>query len=275
MEEAAGKLQELATIYGLNLLWAILTFFIGRWVAQFLTKFVRRLMDKAEVEAALAGFAANVTYILLMVVVVLAALNKLGIQTTSFVAILGAAGLAVGFALQGSLSNFAAGVMLIIFRPFKAGDYVEAGGTAGTVEEVQLFTTQFCTPDNKQIIVPNAQITGGKITNYSANDTRRIDLVVGVSYDDDLKKVRSLLESILKEDQRILDHPEPTIGVLELAESSVNFAVRPWVKTADYWGVYFGLMEAVKERFDAEGISIPYPQRDVHVIEENAGPSAA
>jgi len=184
------------------------------------------------------------------------------------VAVLGAAGLAVGLALQGSLSNFAAGVLMIIFKPFKVGDFVEAGGTAGVVVDINIFTTIMKTGDNKKIIIPNGKINSDNITNFSANDTRRVDLVAGVSYGDDLDKVKTVLKEILAADERVLKDPEPTIGVLELADSSVNFAVRPWVKTADYWPTLFAVQEEIKKRFDKEGISIPFPQQDVHMFQE-------
>jgi len=225
------------------------------------------MMTKADVDETLISFVGNLTYIALLIFVIIAALNQLGVQTTSFIAIIGAAGLAIGLALQGSLANFAAGVLMIIFHPFKVGDYIEAAGVAGVVEEIQIFTTQLKTPDNKTIIIPNASVTGGSITNYSAKDTRRVDLVIGVGYGDDLKRVREVLEEVLAKDDRILDDPAPTIGVLELGDNSVNFAVRPWVKAEDYWGVYFDSTETVKRRFDEEGISIPFPQRDVHLYE--------
>ena len=201
---------------------------------------------------------------------ILAAVGQLGVQTTSFIAVLGAAGFAVGLALQGSLGNFASGVLIMIFRPFKSGDFVEAGGTMGIVEAIQIFTTTLRTGDNKTIIVPNGQITSGTITNYSAKDTRRVDLVIGVSYGDDLDKVRRVIEEVIAAEGRVLSEPEPTIGVLELADSSVNFAVRPWVKSSDYWPVYFGLMESFKKRFDQEGISIPFPQQDVYLHQVSA-----
>ena len=200
----------------------------------------------------------------------LAVLGKLGIQTTSFIAVLGAAGLAIGLALQGSLSNFASGVMLVLFRPFKVGDYIEAGGTSGTVEEMLIFSTKMKTPDNKAVFVPNGSITGGTIVNYSAKDTRRVDLVFGVSYEDDISKVKQIIEEVLNADDRILKDPSPTVGLAELGDSSVNFVVRPWVSAADYWGVRFSLNEAMKLRFDQEGVSIPYPQRDVHFHEKSA-----
>jgi small conductance mechanosensitive channel len=220
------RLQELLAFYGLKILAAIIIFIVGRWVARALKRLAVRMMTKAAVDETLISFVGNLTYIVLLVFVIIAALNQLGIQTTSFIAIIGAAGLAIGLALQGSLANFAAGVLMIIFRPFKVGDYVEAAGVAGVVEQVQIFTTQLKTPDNKTIIIPNANVTGGTITNYSAKDTRRVDMVIGVGYGDDLKRVREVLEEILAKDDRILDDPAPTIGVLELGDNSVNFAVR-------------------------------------------------
>jgi small conductance mechanosensitive channel len=207
----------------------------------------------------------------LLIFVIIAALAQVGIQTTSLIAVLGAASLAIGLALQGSLANFAAGVLLIIFRPFKVGDYVECAGTAGAVDEMQIFTTQLKSPDNKKIIIPNAKLLGDVITNYSAQETRRVDLVIGVSYSDDLQKVEKVLTDILSQDERVLKDPAPTIAVLELADSSVNFAVRPWVKTGDYWNVYFALTKNIKMRLDAEGIAIPFPQRDVHLYQQKEG----
>jgi len=261
------RLQELLAFYGLRIVAALVIFVVGRWVARALKRLAVRMMRKSKVEETLISFVGNLTYIALLVFVIIAALNQLGIQTTSFIAIIGAAGLAIGLALQGSLANFAAGVLMIIFRPFKVGDYIEAAGAAGVVEKIEIFTTQIKTPDNKTIIIPNAGVTGGSITNYSAKDTRRVDMVIGVGYGDDLKKVREVLEEVLAKDDRVLDDPAPTIGVMELGDNSVNFAVRPWVKTADYWGAYFDLTETVKRRFDQEGISIPFPQRDVHLYE--------
>lgn len=261
------KLQEFATFYGLKIIAAILIFIIGRWLAKMIKNLIVKVMKKGEVDATLTSFVGHLTYVALLTLVVIAALNQIGVQTTSFVAIIGAAGLAVGLALQGSLSNFAAGVLMILFRPFKVGDYIEAGGTAGTVEEIQIFSTILTTPDNKVIIVPNAKITGDNIVNYSAKDTRRMDLVFGVGYGDDLQKVKDILQDILQNDPRVLKVPEPMVGVLELADSSVNFAVRPWVKSEDYWPLFFDLKETIKKRFDAEGISIPFPQQDVHLYE--------
>lgn len=256
--------------YGLPLLWAIIILIIGRIVARIISNLIGKMMIKGKVDETLVKFTKSLTYIALMAFVVLAALEKLGIETTSFAAILAAAGLAIGLALQGTLGNFASGIMLILFRPFRVGDFVEAGGVAGVIEEIQIFSTKMKSGDNKEIIVPNGQIVGTTIINYSAKPTRRIDLVIGVGYDDDLKKVRSLLESILSSNTNVLSDPEPTIGLLELGDSSVNFAVRPWVKTGDYWPTLFELQEEIKIRFDQEGISIPFPQQDVHIIKENA-----
>ncbi|RLA89997.1 MAG: mechanosensitive ion channel family protein [Deltaproteobacteria bacterium] len=260
-------LQAFAAFYGLKIIAAIVIFVVGRWVARALRNATKKMMAKGNVDETLISFVGNLTYITLLAFVIIAALNQLGIQTTSFIAVIGAAGLAIGLALQGSLANFAAGVLMIIFRPFKAGDYIEGAGVAGTVEAIQIFATQLKTPDNKTIIVPNAKMMGDNITNYSAKDTRRVDMVIGVGYGDDLKKVREILEDILAKDDRFLEDPAPTSGVLELGDNSVNFAVRPWVKKEDYWGAYFDVTETVKRRFDEEGISIPYPQRDVHLYE--------
>jgi small conductance mechanosensitive channel len=248
-----------------NIAVAAAILFGGIWLAKKIKKYVANTMEKREVDALLASFSSNIIYVALVAFVVIAALGQLGIQTTSFVAIIGAAGLAIGLSLQGSLSNFASGVMIIAFRPFKVGDFVEAGGVSGVVEGIQIFSTQMRTGDNKNIIVPNSNITGSNITNYSAKDTRRVDMTFGIGYDDDIKKAKEILTEIVTSDERVLKDPEPLIAVSELADSSVNFAVRPWVNTGDYWGVYFDLTEAVKLRFDKEGISIPYPQQDVHM----------
>jgi small conductance mechanosensitive channel len=265
MENVITRLQEFGTLYGLRIVAAALILIVGRLVALGLRKLVRKIMLKSKVDETLVSFTTSLGYVAVMAFVIIAALSKLGIQTTSFIAILGAAVLAIGLALQGSLANFAAGMLMVIFKPFKVGDFVEGGGVSGMVEEIGIFTTELKSPDNKKIIVPNAKMTGDNIVNYTAKDCRRVDIVAGVSYGDDLDKVRSVLEDILSGDDRILEDPAPTIGVLELADSSVNFAVRPWVKTGDYWDVFFATQESIKKRFDAEGISIPFPQQDVHV----------
>ena len=251
--------------FGINLAIAIAIFYVGKIVIGAIVRGLHKVMQRQAVDKTLETFVCNLVRIVLLVVVIIAAIGQLGVETTSFIAIFGAAGLAVGLALQGSLSNFAAGILIVLFRPYRAGDYVEAAGIGGTVEQVQILTTVLRTSDNKQIIVPNSQIMDSIITNYSAKDTRRVDMVVGVSYNDDLDKVHRTLEELVSAEARILDDPACTIAVSELAASSVNFVVRPWVKTEDYWGVKFDLIEAVKKRFDKEGISFPFPQQDVHL----------
>ena len=264
-DDLITTLTTLAATYGLRILAAIALFIVGRWIARLVARGAERVMKRSAVDAMLVSFAGNVLYYLLFVLVVLAALTVIGIPTTSAVAVVGAAGLAVGFALQDSLSNFAAGVMIIFFKPFKVGDAVEVAGEMGMVEKVQLFTTTLASPDNKEVIVPNGSIISGNIINYSAKPIRRVDLVFGIGYDDDLRQARTLLEQILRDDPRVLADPAPTVAVGELADSSVNFVVRPYVKTADYWAATFAITEQVKLRFDEAGISIPYPQQDVYL----------
>ncbi len=250
---------------GIRIITAIVIFFVGKWVVALVVKGLLKAMQKGDVDTTLRRFVANLARMVLMLFVIIAAINHLGIQTASLIAVLGAAGLAVGLALQGSLSNFAAGVLIVLFRPYKVGDWIEGGGVSGAVVEVQILTTVLKTGDNKRVIIPNSQIMGTTITNYSANDTRRVDLVVGVSYSDDLDKVRKELEDLVAADERILEDPATTIAVSELADSSVNFVLRPWVNTADCWAVYFDLTERIKKRFDEVGISIPFPQQDVYI----------
>ncbi len=259
----------------IRILTAIAIFVIGRWIAKLIARTMRRIMEKAKLDPLLISFLGNIVYGLLIAVVVLASLEQLGIRTTSALAILGAAGLAVGLALRDSLSNFAAGVMLIIFRPFKVGDFIEAAGTSGIVEAIHIFSSILRTGDNRVVTVPNGQIYGGTIINFSARDTRRIDLVFGIGYDDDLKKAKTLIEEVMTTDERILKDPAPVIMVLELADSSVNIAARPWVNSGDYWAVRSDLLEQVKAAFDANGISIPFPQRDVHLYTVEGSQSAA
>jgi len=269
MQEYLDVIQDWAALYGLKVVGAIAIFIIGRIVIGFISRAMRKVMNKAGTDPTLAKFFLALVRIALLTFVIIAALGTLGVETASFIAIIGAAGLAVGFALQGSLANFASGVMLIIFRPFSAGDYIMAGGEAGTVQEIHIFNTILLTPDNKRVIIPNAQVTGGSITNVSAMDTRRVDMVFGIGYDDDIKKAKDILVRILSEDDRILTDPAPQVVVGELGDSSVNFNVRPWVNKADYWGVFFDVHEKVKLTFDQEGISIPFPQRDVHLYQED------
>ena len=256
---------ELGVDLGIKVATALAIFFVGKLVIRAVVGAVRKVMHKQEVDKTLETFICNLVRTVLLVLVIIAAIGALGIETTSFIAIFGAAGLAVGLALQGSLSNFASGVLIVLFRPYRVGDFIEAAGISGVVEQVQILTTIMKTGDNKQIIVPNSQIMDSIITNYSANDTRRVDMVIGVSYDDDLDKVRATLEELIAADDRILDEPAAKIAVSELADSSVNFIVRPWVNTADYLGVMFDLTEAIKKRFDQENISFPFPQQDVHL----------
>ncbi len=248
-----------------NLVIGLIIFYVGRWVVALIVRALAAVMEKNNVDKTLETFVCNLVRMSLLLFVVIAAVNQLGIQTTSLIAVLGAAGLAIGLALQGSLSNFASGVLIVLFRPYKVGDYIEGAGVAGSVEDVQILTTVLKTGDNKRVIVPNSQIMGSIITNYSSNDQRRIDLVIGVSYDDDIDKVRDELKSLVGADERILKDPACLIAVSELADSSVNFVVRPWVKSADYSAVTFSLTEAIKKRFDEVGISFPFPQHDVHL----------
>jgi small conductance mechanosensitive channel len=264
------QVQDIVTVWGLKVIAAVAIFIIGRWIAMLVRRVVRRVMERAKVESIITGFVSSIAYIALLAFVVIAALGQLGIQTTSFIAILGAAGLAIGLALQGSLANFAAGFLMIIFRPFKVGDFIEGAGVAGVVEEIQIFTTTLKTGDNKIIIVPNAKLAGDNITNYSALETRRVDMTVGVAYDADLAQVKAVLNDIISKDERILAGPASLVAVAELADSSVNLVVRVWTRTSDYWAVKFDMTETIKNRFDAEGIGIPFPQREIHIVSGEA-----
>ena len=257
-----------ATTYSVKLIGAIIIFVIGKWLATKISKIITKLLEKNSVDTTLVNFLENITYYTLLIVVIIAVASQLGINTTSFLTIVGAAGLAIALALKDSLSNFASGVMLIMFRPFSVGDFINTGGVTGNVVSIALFNTTLHTPDNQKVIVPNSAITSNVITNVTANDTRRVDLVIGIGYDDDIKKAKEVLNRVIQEEERVLDTPEATIAVSELADSSVNFVVRPWTKTDDYWGVYFGLTEKIKIAFDKEGISIPYPQQDVHMFNQ-------
>lgn len=268
MSEWIDKIWGYVVQYGLSLIAAILILVIGKWLARIISRVVEKLMIKANVEKTLASFVKNITYIGLMVFVVIAALNKIGVQTTSLIAIIGAAGLAVGLALQGSLANFAAGIMLIIFKPFKVGDFIQAAGTMGTVVEIQIFNTILDHFDNRRIVVPNSKITSDNVTNFSAIEKRRVDLVFGISYNDDIKKAKETLEKVVSSDPRVLKDPKPVIAVSELGDSSVNLVCRPWVKPQDYWSVYFDTLENGKIELENNGITIPFPQRDVHIYQE-------
>ena len=261
--------SDMIGLYTTNIALAIIIFFVGKFLAKKVTQIIVKILGKQKnSDETLLNFLDDIIYYLLMAVVILTAFDKLGVDTTSFLAILGAAGLAIGLALKDSLSNFASGVMIIMFRPFKIGDIVNAGGVTGKVIEIHLFNTEFTTPDNQKILVPNGAIMAGSITNINAHDTRRVDLVIGIGYDDDIKKAKDLLEKIVNENEKVLKEPAVTVAVSELADSSVNFVVRPWVNTPDYWDVKFNLTQTIKERFDEEGISIPYPQTDVHLYKE-------
>ncbi|WP_221075331.1 small-conductance mechanosensitive channel MscS [Agarivorans aestuarii] len=257
--------QDLLMQYAINIAAAIAILFVGMIVARIMASSVEKLMNARKLDTTISHFVGSMVKYIIIAFVIIAALSRIGIQTASFVAIIGAAGLAVGLALQGSLSNFAAGVLIIGFRPFKAGDFVEIAGTAGSVASVQIFTTVLKTPDNKQIVVPNGAVLGGNIVNYSTHPTRRVDLVVGVSYNADLAKTKAILREVCEADSRVLKDPDITIGVSELADSSVNLVVRPWVNSADYWGAYFDLNENIKVALDNAGIEIPFPQMDVHL----------
>lgn len=261
--------------WGINIAFAIAIFVVGRFVAKILVKAAKSLMEKAGVEEILRGFIGNILNVVLMVFVLIAALEKLGVDTTSIMAIFAAAGLAVGLALKDSLANFSAGVMLIMFKPFKVGDFINAAGVSGTVETIRIFNTVMRSGDNQEIIVPNSGIYGGNITNVTARDTRRIDLVIGIGYDDNIAEAKKLLEDIIAKNDKILTDPAPAIMVAELGESSVDLAVRPWVNTADYWGVRSEMLQRVKEVFDEKGISIPYPQRDLHLIGQEVSVKAS
>lgn len=277
VQEASSSISEWIGIalkffaeFGLRIIAAILIFVIGRWVAKQVHKLLHKMMERAKVDSAVIGFTCSLAHAAIMVFVILAALGKVGVQTASFIAVLAAAGFAVGLALQGSLSNFASGVLLMIFRPFHAGDYIEGGGVSGVVKAIHIFTTTLTTPDNKRVIVPNSKIMGDNIVNYSAEGTRRLDLVASISYNDDIDKAKAILAEIVAKEERVLKDPSVTIGVVAMGESSIDIVVRPWVSVVDYWAVHFALTEAIKKGLEAGGCSIPYPQRDVHLYKHDA-----
>lgn len=269
MEEIFKNLENYLFTYGLKVLGALAVLFIGLWLSRILTKIITKQLQKKSFDATIVKFLSSLVKTTLYAIVVIATLGQLEVETTSFVALIGAAGLAVGFALQGSLSNFAAGVMLIIFRPFKVGDFINAAGVSGTVEEVKMFITQLKTPDNKVVIVPNNKLTSDNITNFTTKDTRRVDMVFGIGYSDDIDKAKKIINDLLSLDDRVLKDPAPQIVVSELADSCVNITVRPWAKKDDYWGLYFDMTEKVKKEFDNKGVTIPFPQRDVHLFKQN------
>ncbi len=263
-------MSEYAVPWAIKLVTAVLIFVIGRIVIKLVIKLVKKLLHKSSMDEMLIDFVSSILNAVLLLFVIIAALNQLGVDTSSLVALIAAAGLAIGLALQGSMQNFAAGVMILVFKPFKSGDFIEAGGVSGVVEKIQIFSTLMRTGDNKEVIVPNGSIYSGAITNFSARDTRRVDMVFGIGYDDDIRLAKSILEKLVSEDSRILPEPAPVIALSELADSSVNFVVRPWVNSGDYWGVMWDMNEKVKLAFDEAGISIPYPQMDLHLHKQEA-----
>ena len=267
--DAASIIDTVVIPWGINILTALAIFIIGRWAIKIALKVARNVFEKTNMDDMLVNFILSIANAILLLFVIIAALSQLGVDTSSLVALIAAAGLAVGLALQNSLSNFAAGVMLIIFKPFKVGDFVQTAGEMGVIESVGIFTTNMKTGDNKEVIIPNGTIYGGSITNFSAKDTRRVDMVFGIGYDDDIRQAKALLEKIVNEDERVLKDPAPVVALSELGDSSVNFIVRPWVNSADYWAVLWDTNEKVKLAFDEANISIPYPQMDVHVNQQN------
>lgn len=264
------KAVEMAMQFGPKLVLAIVVLLVGLAVIGRVTKLMRAGMDRSKAEPTLARFLTNLVSVALKALLFISVASMVGVETTSFIAVLGAAGLAIGLALQGSLANFAGGVLVLMFRPYKVGDFIEAQGVAGTVFSIQIFHTVLKTPDNKVVVVPNGGISNGIITNYSAEATRRVDFVFGIGYDDDIAKAKGILKRLVEEDARTLKDPAPQIVVAELGDSSVNFKVRVWVQASDYWGLFFDMTEKVKLAFDAEGVSIPFPQRDVHLYNEKA-----
>ena len=263
-------LTEKGPALGIQVLGAIAILLVGRFIAGMVRRFLKKVMTKRGVDPSLTGFIGSLAYFALMAFTVIAVVGQFGVQTASFVAILGAAGFAIGMALQGTLGNFSSGVMLLLFRPFTAGDVVEAAGVKGKVMEVAIFSTTICTPDNVKIIVPNGNIFGDTIKNFNGYDTRRVDMVMGIGYGSDIDKAIRILTDLAKNDSRVLDDPETTIAVSELADSSVNLVFRPWVKSGDFWAVYFDMHKSTKEKFDAEGIDIPFPQTVVHLEKTGA-----
>ncbi|MBN2184729.1 MAG: mechanosensitive ion channel [Candidatus Krumholzibacteriota bacterium] len=270
LQTYSDKAMELLMSYGPKLLMAMVTLVIGLWIIRLLGKTFSKGMERSKIDLSLRSFLLSLIRIILKVMLVISVASMIGIQMTSFIAILGAAGLAVGLALQGSLANFAGGVLILLFKPYKVGDFVDAGGHTGTIKEIQIFNTIMKTPDNKTIIIPNGALSNGSITNFSTESIRRIDMTFGIAYSDNIKKAKETLEAILKGDSRVLDDPAPTVAVSELGDSSVNFVVRPWCGSADYWGLYFDIHEKVKLEFDKAGISIPFPQQDVHLYKHEA-----
>lgn len=268
--DVQGLVETHAIPWGINIVSALLIFIVGKIIVKFLVKLLGKILKRTELDNILIEFVQSIAKAIMLLFVIVGALDRLGVDTTSLIAVVGAAGLAIGLSLQSSLQNFASGFLLLVFRPFDAGDFVEAGGVSGVIETIGLFTTTLRTGDNKEVIVPNGNIYSGNIVNYSKRDTRRVDLVFGISYDDDIRKAKDILNSVVAANALVLKDPAPVIAVSELADSSVNFVVRPWCKTADYWDVHFSLTEAIKIAFDEGGISMPYPQMEVHLNQETS-----
>ncbi len=268
LEAITQELVTIVTTYGLDVIGAIIILIIGNMISKRVPKTVSRILNKRDVDPTVVNFLGSLTRMSILIITLLLVLAQFGVQTASLIAVLGAAGLAIGLALQGTLSNVAGGVMLLFFRPLRVGDFVEAAGHGGTVKAVNLFTTELATPDNVQIILPNASVWGSAIKNFSFHDTRRVDLVMGIAYEDDMDKAMSVMNALIAADERTLKDPEPMIAVAELADSSVNFTVRMWCNSGDYWGLKFDMTKAMKEAFDKEGISIPFPQQVVHMVKE-------
>lgn len=267
VDEFSSYLVDVARQLGPKLLLALVTLFVGLWIIKLISKLLRKAFRKSKVDESLTPFLQSIITVGLKVLLVISVASMIGIQMTSFIAILGAAGLAVGLALSGTLQNFAGGVMLIFFKPFKVGDYIEAQGFAGVVKEIQIFNTIINSVDNKKVIIPNGGLSTSSIVNFSAEDTRRVDMTFGIGYQDDIDKAKGILQGIIDANESVSNDPAPFIGVIELADSSVNLVVRVWTKTSDYWSVFFYMQETVKKTFDKEGITIPFPQRDVHVYQ--------
>jgi small conductance mechanosensitive channel len=269
VENMTEQLYQFATSYGIKIIGAILILIIGRIAAGMGRRLVGKMLVRLKADPSIISFVKSFVYVLILVFAIVAALSKFGVETTSFVAILGAAGFAVGFAMQGSLSSFAAGVLVLVFKPYRVGDFIDAAGTMGTVKEIRLFNTILASPDNIKVIVPNNKIYGDVIKNITGYDTRRVDFVFGIGYSSSIPKAAEILMRLMKEDARVLPEPAPMVAVAELADSSVNLVARPWVKREDYWGVKFDITEKVKAEFDAAGIEIPFPQHSIHMVRED------
>lgn len=267
LEELINQIRELVVKFGFNIIAAIAILIIGIWISKIIRKIIGKALSKKEIDKTIISFLVNLLYALLLTVVILAALSRVGFQTTSVIAVLGAAGLAIGLALQGSLANFASGVLLIMFRPFKVDDFVKIAGEEGFVEKIHIFTTQVKTFDNRTIIIPNSNITSNKIINYTVKEIRRVDLTIGISYGDNIKAAIDALMDLCASNPKVLKDPAPYVGVVEYGDSSINLTVRPWCNTGDYWEVFFGINEKMKSALNDKGISIPFPQRDVHLYQ--------